>query len=134
MAEVKLPPFIESMSGKLGDVVYRTSKNGKTYTSKLPKKSEKPRTEAQLAQQERFKLAREYASRAQAEPIYVTRAKRSRKSAYGIAFSDWWEGPVIHDVSRRPECIRIDASDNVHLYYRLIDSGPNTLIIHGEHS
>ena len=87
MAEVKLPPFIESMSGKLGDKVYRTSrKTGKTYSSDLPKKSEKPPTEAQVAQQERFTLAHEYANRAKGEPVYVKRAKRTRKSAYGIAF------------------------------------------------
>ena len=98
MAIVELPPFIESISGKLGDVVYRTSKNGKTYTSKLPKKSEKPPTEAQLRKQERFKLA-----------------KKTRRSASRIAFSDWCHAPVIHEVSRRSSCIRIDASDNVHV-------------------
>src|SRR5215207_3770091 len=115
MAIVELPPFIASISGKLGDVVYRTSKNGKTYTSKLPRKSEKPLTEAQLREQERFKLANEYAKRAQGEPVYVRLAKKTGRSPFRIAFSYWCHAPVIHEVSRRSSCIRIDASDNVHV-------------------
>ena len=115
MAIVELPPFIRSMSGKLGDVVYRTSKNGKTFTSKLPRKSGKPLSEAQLRHQERFNLANEYANRARGEPVYVKLAKKTGRAASRIAFSDWFHAPVIHEVSRRSGCIRIDASDNVHV-------------------
>lgn len=41
MAEAKLPPFIAAISGKLGDGVYRVSKNGKTFASKVPKSPRK---------------------------------------------------------------------------------------------
>ena len=115
MPEAKLPPFIASISGKLGDVVYRVSKNGKTYVSKAPKKSTKKPTQAQLKVQERFALASQYASQAKDEPIYQKRAQKTGLSAVNIAHSDWCHGPVIHEVSRRSGCIRIDASDNVHV-------------------
>jgi hypothetical protein len=115
MAIAKLPPFIKSISGKLGDVVYRTSKNGKTYTSKPPKKSEKPPSEAQIQHQERFGLASKYASQAKDHPIYKKLAKKTGRSPSQIASSDWSHAPVIHEVSRRSHCIRIDASDNVHV-------------------
>ena len=115
MPEAKLPPFIASISGKLGDVVYRVSKNGKTYVSKAPKKSRKKPSQAQLEQQERFRRASEYASQAKDEPIYQKRAGKTGLSASNIAHSDWCHGPVIHEVARRSGCIRIDASDNVHV-------------------
>jgi hypothetical protein len=41
MANVELNPLIQSIRGKVGDVVFRTSKKGKTYVSKAPKKSRK---------------------------------------------------------------------------------------------
>jgi hypothetical protein len=115
MPTIELPPFIQSISGKLGDVVYRVSKNGKTYVSKAPKKSNKKPTQAQLKRQERFALASQYASQAKDEPIYQKRARKTGLSAANIAHSDWCHGPVIHDVSRRSGCIHIDASDNVHV-------------------
>jgi hypothetical protein len=101
------------MSGKLGDVVYRTSRSGKTYVSKLPKKSTKPPSEAQLAQQERFRLAHAYAALARQEPVYAGLAAKRRRSAHHIAVSDWLHPPVIHGVEHRGEHIDIYASDDV---------------------
>ena len=115
MPEAKLPPFIASISGKLGDVVYRTTKTGKIYVSKAPKKSTKEPSPAQRRQQERFTMANEYASQAKDEPVYIELAEKTGRSASNIAHSDWCQGPVIHDVSRRVRCIRIDATDNVHV-------------------
>jgi hypothetical protein len=116
MPEAKLPPFIKSMSGKLGDVVYRVSKKtGKTYVSRAPEKSTKKPTAAQLRQQERLALASKYASQAKDDPVYQERARKTGLSASNAACSDWLHGPVIHDVARRSGCIRIDASDNVHV-------------------
>ena len=113
MPTVELPPFIKSMSGKLGDFVYRTSRSGKTYISKLPKKFKNPPGEAQLAQRERFKLANAYAAVARQEPIYAELAAKIHRSAHHIAFSDWLNPPVIHGVERRGEHIDIYASDDV---------------------
>jgi len=115
MASVELPPFIRSISGKLGDVVYRVSKNGKTYVSKAPGKSKKKPSKAQRRQRKLFKLANEYASQAKDEPVYTELAEKTDRSASRIAFSDWWQSPVIHEISRRSRCIRIDANDNVHV-------------------
>jgi hypothetical protein len=50
-------------------------------------------------------------------PVYaeLTAAARTYTTAYRLAFSDPFHGPVIHNVSRRSRCIRIDANDNVHV-------------------
>ena len=113
MPTIELSPFIQSISGKLGDVVYRTSNSGKTYISKLPQKSTKPPSEAQLAQWERFKLAHAYAAVAREEPVYARLAAKRRRSAHHIAFTDWLNRPVIHGVERRGGHIDIYASDDV---------------------
>ena len=117
MATVERNPLILSISGKLGDVVFRASKNGKTYLSKAPSKSRKKPGTAQRRQQKRFKMAHAYAQAARTEPVYagLAAAARTYTTAYQHAFSDWWHAPVIHEVSRRSRCIRIDANDNVHV-------------------
>lgn len=45
----------------------------------------------------------------------MARRWHARLPASRIAVCDWCHGPVIHEVSRRSRCIRIDASDNVHV-------------------
>ncbi len=117
MANVELNPLIRSISGKVGDVVFRVSKRGKTYMSKAPRKSKKKPSKAQRRQRKRFKMAQAYARAAMTEPVYaeLAAAARTYTTAYRLAFSDWFHGPVIHEVSRRSRYIRIDASDNVHV-------------------
>jgi hypothetical protein len=85
----------------------------KTYISKLPKKSTKPPSEAQLAQWERFKLAHAYAAVAREEPVYAGLAAEHHQSAHHIAFTDWLNRPVIHGIERRGGQIDIHASDDV---------------------
>ena len=54
MTRVKLMAGIVSLHGKLGDYCFRTYKNGNVIMSKMPRKSDKPMTDAQKRQQERF--------------------------------------------------------------------------------
>lgn len=77
-------------------------------------------SEAQKAQQRRFREAAQYASSAMnKEPIYREIAAGTTRTAYNIALSDWFHGPEIEmiDLSEwtgRPgESIRIRALDDV---------------------
>jgi hypothetical protein len=68
-----------------------------------------------LRKRERFSRASQYASQAKTEPVYRALAEKAGLSAFNLAQSDWCHGPVIHDVSRRARCIRIDVTDNVYV-------------------
>ena len=46
-------------------------------------------------------------------PIYAELAKGTMKTAYNIALSDWFNPPVIHQITRQNGYILIEASDNV---------------------
>lgn len=54
MAKVKLMTGIMSLHGRMGSYCYRTYKNGTVVLSRMPKRSDKPATDAQKKQQERF--------------------------------------------------------------------------------
>jgi hypothetical protein len=105
--------MFRGISGKMGDIVFRTSKTGKTHIAKLPRKSKDKPSEAQRAQRQRFIMAGEYAKHAQANAVYVELAAQTDRSAYQIAFSDWFNPPVIDSVERRSGHIDIFASDDV---------------------
>lgn len=56
MAKVTLPPFIQSISGQVGNLRFRTSASGKTtVTTAVPHKRTKPVTAAEKAARERFR-------------------------------------------------------------------------------
>ena len=96
MAKIKLNPLFEGISGKMGDVVFRKSKNGQTYISSCPKKSSAPPSEAQKAQRERLKLANAYATLALADTdlraIYEEMAAQEGKDAHAMARTDYLRG------------------------------------------
>lgn len=56
MAKCKLPPFILSLSGKVGNLCFRTSASGKTSLYPCPKKQQdETPTQKQLNTRELFK-------------------------------------------------------------------------------
>jgi len=68
MAKVTLPPGLASLRGRLNDDFYFRTDNGTTYLCKMPERSKKPPTQAQLAQQERFRRAQAAVTTALEEP------------------------------------------------------------------
>jgi len=40
-------------------------------------------------------------------------AKQTHQPAYNLALSDWFHPPVIHEVTRDPSHLRVDATDIV---------------------
>jgi len=96
MAKVVFSFGIKSISGKLGDVVFRVYPNGDTIVSKLPDTSKLAASPAQLEQRQRMKRAHAYAHAAMADPdvwaIYQKRAAEENRQAYRVAVSDSLNG------------------------------------------
>ena len=93
MPKVTLHPTIQGLSGKMGDVVFRTNrKTGTTTISKVPDMSKVKWSRAQKAQRRRFKNAVKYAKLAMTQPevwaVYQKIAKKKHKRAWDLAVSD----------------------------------------------
>ena len=115
MPKVKLNPIIEAMSGTLGKtMVYRQMRDGSIIVSGKPDFSRRKFSKDQRAHQSRFQEAARYARwAAKANPIYAELAKGTTKTAYNVALSDWFNPPVIRNVSQQGGMIRVEAADNV---------------------
>ena len=96
MARIKLDPLFAGISGRMGDLVFRKSRNGEIIVSRRPRKSNTPPSAAQMAQRERFKLANAYAKAAPADPAlrvhYEALAEETGTSAYNAARTDYFRG------------------------------------------
>jgi hypothetical protein len=97
MPKVTPHPTIRGLSGKMGDVVFRTNKKTGTITmSKIPDMSKVKWSKAQKAHRRRFKKAVEYAKKAKTQPkvwaAYQALAKKKRKRAWDLAVSDQYHG------------------------------------------
>ena len=114
MAKVKNNPVIDGISGSIGEMVFRQLPNGETWVSGKPDFSRRKFSQGQKSHQSRFKEAAAYARvAAKTHPIYAQLAAGTVKSPYNWALSDWFNPPVIHNIQRMGNLIRVDASDNV---------------------
>jgi len=115
MAKVKNNMMMKGISGTLGkQFVIRTMKDGSTVISAMPDFSNRKFSKGQLNQQSRLKEAAAYARpAAKTNPIYAKLAEGTTKNAYNIALSDWFNPPVIHQITRQSGRILIEASDKV---------------------
>ena len=98
----------------LGPCVIRGRRDGHLTIS--PPRDTRGRvfSKEQLQNQDRFRLAAQYAREAaRNEPIYAERVRGTGRTAYSLALSDWWHAPVIHQVLCTDGHILIQASDNV---------------------
>lgn len=96
--KVILQPSLRGLSGKMGDWVYRYSKNKKkTFIGEKPVRSLE-QTEGQIAQQERFTDASLYAGEAMADPalreFYENAAEEMGITPHNAAMADFLSVPV----------------------------------------
>ena len=111
----------EGLSGKLGKrLVFRKGKGGNTILSTRPVFSaDRQFNVSQLAQQEAFKQAIVYAKVAKNQPLYITLAKGTAKTAYNIAVEDWFGEPQVLSIDitgwtgQIGQEIRVRAQDNI---------------------
>jgi hypothetical protein len=115
MAKVKRNMIVRGISGIVGkELVFRQMKDGSTIVSAKPDFSKRVLSEEQLTHQNRFQQAAVYArAAAKTNPVYAELARGTTKTAYNIALSDWFHPPVIHEVRREKDCIRVRATDDV---------------------
>jgi hypothetical protein len=113
MAKVKRNPILEGLSGSLGDVVFRHTKNGKTIICKKPDFSNRQFSQDQLDHQDKVKLAAAYGVANKKNPIYVQKAKDTDKNAYNIAFKDWFHAPVLYGIRYQKGRIQVHVMDDV---------------------
>ena len=96
MAKVKLQPWVVGLSGKMGDIVFKQTRNGEVTLSSCPDMSNVEWSPAQQAHRERFKQASAYARAALADPavraMYEKKAKKAGKTPRNMAISDYFAG------------------------------------------
>jgi hypothetical protein len=124
MAKQKNNIITQGTSGKLGGVVFRNLKGGRSVLAKAPeKRSEKETSEKQIEQQTKFQQAVIYATVAtrvdETKDLYADAAKKKPGiSAYNVAIADYLNAPKIKaiDLSMytglKGSEIRIVASDD----------------------
>jgi len=123
MAKIKLNPIFAGMSGKMGNLIIKISKNGETYISSRPKKSKAKPSEAQLAQRKSFGKASVYANSALAEEatraFYETLAEASNMNARALCMGDYLNAPTVDNLDfsryrgRVGDRIQITTHDDV---------------------
>ena len=114
MAKVQDNIFVRGLSGSLGNFVIRQMADGSTRVCKKPDFSRRKFSQGQKDHQSQFRQAAGYArDAAKMYPIYAELAKGTTKNAYNWALSDWFNPPVIHQITREDGCIRVQARDNV---------------------
>jgi hypothetical protein len=123
MAKIKLNPIFASMSGKMGDVIFKTSKNGQTYISMCPRESNAEPSEAQLARRNALGQASRYAKAALADEatraFYEALAEASNTNAHSVCTRDYLNAPTIDDLDLSSyhgqigDRIRITTNDDV---------------------
>ncbi|HLO33744.1 MAG TPA: hypothetical protein VK249_31640 [Anaerolineales bacterium] len=117
MAKVKRNPLLRGLSGALGkSLVFRQMRDGSTVLSEKPNFEDREFSPGQLRHQSRFQQAAAYArGAARVHPIYGELTQGTLQTAYNLALSDWFKPPVIHGIQRQAGCIRVAATDNVHV-------------------
>jgi hypothetical protein len=98
MAKVKLNPMIQEVRGKAGDLVFRTTANGKTSLIKRANMSHVEWSDAQKEHRQRMKAAVAYAHAAKANPAvwqqYQQEAAKENKKPFNLAISDYFKGRI----------------------------------------
>jgi hypothetical protein len=143
MAKILDNPITEGLSGRLGRsrLQFRKGRNGKTIVALNPVFSEdRVFPESQLAQQEAFKQATQYAVAAKDHPIYVKLAKGAGATAYNFAVADWFGQPKVLEIDPSGwtgeigQTIRILAKDDTHVesVQVVIDNAKGIIVEQGE--
>ena len=141
MAVVDKNIVITGLSGSLGDqLVIQEGKGGQTIVRTKPRPSDRPATEAQVAQREKFRDASAYAKEAvPLQPVYAEKAAGEPVTAYNVALADFLHPPEIVELDvtaytgQVGQTIRVKARDDVQIktVNVVIAAGDGTLIESG---
>ena len=108
--------------GKVGDQFVFRNRNGKSFTSNIPKLSTKPPKSGQVSQRNKFRLAAKYGNKVKDDPglseMYQVQATQQGTSVYQVAVTDFLKAPVINEIKiakykgKIGDMILIDAYDD----------------------
>ena len=101
MASVKLNPAIESIRGKVGNLVFK-SFEGREIVAQMPDFTGRVFTDAQKAAQERFRKAAGYGETVmadeQAKTLYEQVAKSRKQPLFSLIMQDFLNDPHVDEV------------------------------------
>jgi len=97
--------LVSRMSGRHGEVVVRSSRNGRTFTARPPSPSSAPPSAPQRQIQNRFKLANGYASSVLRDPLKRAAYEQAAESRGSSVFIQ-----AMGDYLRPPEITLLDVS------------------------
>jgi hypothetical protein len=116
MAIIKHNVVMKGASGTLGDQVVLRQRNGKTVMCKMPCPYP-PKTPAQLANQERFKRANDFAKAAIKDPVkkaYYKSIAKPAQTAFNAAFQDAYHKPEVEvTVTKEKVIIKTKAKHRI---------------------
>lgn len=105
---------VKELGSRWGGLIYRQMTDGTTVVNRTSDQSNFKTKREPKGHQQRMQGAARYARwAAKAQPIYAELARSTKKTAFHLARSDWFQAPVIHEVRLRENLIRVRASDNV---------------------
>ena len=102
MQKIQLNPLFSGMSGKMGNIIFKTSKYGQTYIASRPKKSKAKPSQAQLDQRRAFGQASDYCKTALADEttraFYETLAEVKHTPVRSLCMGDYLNEPTIDEL------------------------------------
>lgn len=110
------------LSGMVGGMLVFKQVNGKTIVAQRPRKSSKAPSADQLERQQKFKEAALYAKSIIQDPLYKPLYESlagNGKSAFNIAFADYFRSPVLSNVDLSGytgaigQTVKVQALDDV---------------------
>jgi hypothetical protein len=121
IAKVRNNIFVRGLSGSLGEqFVVKKDKAGRTIISASPTFDEnRPFSEAQKQQHEKFRDAAAYAKEAKGNVAYAVKAEDTPMNPYNVAMADFFHAPEVTEIDVSAwhggigEVIRIKAIDDV---------------------
>ncbi|MDR2928446.1 MAG: hypothetical protein LBV41_09670 [Cytophagaceae bacterium] len=117
MAKSQNNIITHGLSGKIGNLLVFSQRNGKTVVSAAPRKPAKE-SENQKEQRRKFQKAVLYAKAARQQPEYIETAEQHGKTAYNVAIADFLNAPSIESIDLSGytgvagNIIRIHATDD----------------------
>ncbi|GJQ04835.1 hypothetical protein [Capnocytophaga canimorsus] len=99
MAQSKNNIVTHGLSGKVGDILVFSQRNGKTIVSKAPKKRKGEDSEKQKQQQAKFQQAVLYGKAVLADDNQKAMYEKEGKKAYNVAVADLLNAPKIESIN-----------------------------------
>jgi hypothetical protein len=101
MANVRLNPVLQSVRGKVGDLIF-SKRNGGVFISRKSENANRIVTPAQQAVRDRFRQAALYGKAAMADPqvraLYAAQAKKRKRPIFSVMIENFFKPPSVEEI------------------------------------